>query len=201
MATPDEVQGVIDDLKQRYVLGEPAERAIASFVGAKHVQPAYRKRQRTDMAILHDSRSGPGATVEWLRWEGRRQGLLDIGYHYLIYPDGAVIQSRHPRLMGSHAPGFNHRALGLCMIGGRDDKGEPSSNFTQIQKVATFTLYVDLVSQFGALELRGITELMRLLGREAAGTPSPFLDMDLLRDELNTWIQQEMRSKRWVTTT
>lgn len=43
--------------------------------------------------------------------------LLAIGYHFIIYPNGAVATGRHPDEVGAHAKGFNSKTLGVCLIG------------------------------------------------------------------------------------
>ena len=45
-----------------------------------------------------------------------QQGWSDIGYHYLIGPDGVVYEGRPQGTLGSHSPPNNGR-LGLCMVG------------------------------------------------------------------------------------
>ncbi|MCE7915402.1 MAG: N-acetylmuramoyl-L-alanine amidase [Nitrosomonas sp. PRO4] len=43
--------------------------------------------------------------------------LLAIGYHFVIYPNGAVATGRHLDEIGAHAKGFNSKTLGVCLIG------------------------------------------------------------------------------------
>lgn len=43
--------------------------------------------------------------------------LLAIGYHFIIYTNGAVATGRHLDEVGAHAQGFNSRSLGVCLIG------------------------------------------------------------------------------------
>lgn len=43
--------------------------------------------------------------------------LLAIGYHFIIYPNGAVATGRHLDEVGAHAKGFNSKTLGVCLIG------------------------------------------------------------------------------------
>ncbi|SFF13730.1 N-acetylmuramoyl-L-alanine amidase [Nitrosomonas sp. Nm166] len=52
--------------------------------------------------------------------EFRRQfnpRLLAIGYHFIIYTNGAVATGRSLSEIGAHAQGFNSRSLGVCLIG------------------------------------------------------------------------------------
>lgn len=43
--------------------------------------------------------------------------LLAIGYHFIIYPNGAVATGRHLNEVGAHAQGFNSKSLGVCLVG------------------------------------------------------------------------------------
>lgn len=43
--------------------------------------------------------------------------LLAIGYHFVIYPNGAIATGRHLDEVGAHAQGFNSKSLGICMLG------------------------------------------------------------------------------------
>lgn len=43
--------------------------------------------------------------------------LAAIGYHYVIYTNGAVATGRAEAEVGAHAQGFNTDSLGVCLIG------------------------------------------------------------------------------------
>lgn len=43
--------------------------------------------------------------------------LQAIGYHYVIYTNGAIVAGRHPDEIGAHARGHNAHSLGICMVG------------------------------------------------------------------------------------
>jgi len=43
--------------------------------------------------------------------------LLSIGYHFVIYNNGAVATGRHLDEVGAHAQGFNAKSIGICLIG------------------------------------------------------------------------------------
>jgi N-acetyl-anhydromuramyl-L-alanine amidase AmpD len=44
-------------------------------------------------------------------------GLKHIGYHYVIYTNGAVRCGRSEQEVGAHVQGMNSRSLGVCLIG------------------------------------------------------------------------------------
>src|SRR4051812_15459628 len=80
----------------------------------------YRRREETKWCVLHDSHTVPGqkSMIEWLKVHGRSNGLLSIGYHYLVFEDGELICCRPMGVQGSHCRGFNHNSVGVCLIGG-----------------------------------------------------------------------------------
>ena len=63
-----------------------------------------------DMQILNESHRKRGFSVFY--W-GR---FYNIGYHYVIFPDGTIESGRPERCRGAHAAGFNSD-LGVCLIG------------------------------------------------------------------------------------
>lgn len=50
--------------------------------------------------------------------------LHAIGYHYIIYTNGAIATGRHEAEIGAHAAGYNSKTLGICLIG--TDKFSPA---------------------------------------------------------------------------
>lgn len=48
---------------------------------------------------------------------GFNPGLAAIGYHYVIYTNGAIATGRHPDEIGAHVTGFNQASLGICLVG------------------------------------------------------------------------------------
>ena len=57
----------------------------------------------------------------------------DIGYHYVIRRDGTIEAGRLFSDIGAHVEGYNARALGICMVGGKGKDGKPENNFTLAQ--------------------------------------------------------------------
>lgn len=44
-------------------------------------------------------------------------GLRAIGYHYVIYRNGAISTGRDVTEIGAHVTGFNQKSLGVCLVG------------------------------------------------------------------------------------
>lgn len=43
--------------------------------------------------------------------------LFAIGYHFIIYNNGAVATGRHLDEVGAHAKGYNSKSTGVCLTG------------------------------------------------------------------------------------
>lgn len=145
----------------------------------------YRARSRTTYLIVHDSHTSPDVVdgETYLRHKGRQMGLLDVGYHLLIERSGKLVVCRKAHLMGSHTPGFNDEAVGICLLGGANAAGEPEDNFTPIQREVLRWTLADLLAKWPEAKVVGHTELARYRKRRLR---CPSLDMDDLRASLKT---------------
>ncbi|WYW04273.1 amidase [Pseudomonas phage vB_PpuP-Kompost-2] len=95
----------------------------------------FKKRPVTDTIIVHCAATKPTMDIgvrEIRQWHVQ-QGWLDVGYHFVIRRNGDVENGRPHDVIGSHARGYNSRALGICLVGGIDAKGKPENNFTPEQ--------------------------------------------------------------------
>ncbi len=73
--------------------------------------------------IIHHS-AGTNQSNDWAAiiraiWSGHvnTNGWSDIGYNWLITPDGTFFEGRGPSVRGAHFCGRNARAEGICMVG------------------------------------------------------------------------------------
>lgn len=86
---------------------------------------------------VHCSASAPKASesmgVKGIDAMHRQRGFLCIGYHYVIKRNGEIERGRPKTVCGAHVEGFNSVSLGICMVGGLDDKLKPINNFTEPQ--------------------------------------------------------------------
>ena len=85
--------------------------------------------------IIHCAATKPSMDIgasEIKKWHLDR-GWKDIGYHYVIRRNGDIENGIAVALAGSHTKGHNANSIGICLVGGINDKGEPESNFTKAQ--------------------------------------------------------------------
>jgi hypothetical protein len=102
-------------------------------------------------------------------------GLLEIGYHAVIEPDGKLVECRPLHTIGSHTPGNNHDSIAVCLA------GDAESGHTESQLGTLSQLLVGLMQTFGRLPVVGHTELQRYRNRELR---CPHMDMEAFRAAL-----------------
>lgn len=68
---------------------------------------------------------------EWMAKQNSH--LKAIGYHFVVYINGAVATGRHLDEIGAHVQGFNQKSIGICMVGGLDEHGKATGQYTQEQ--------------------------------------------------------------------
>jgi hypothetical protein len=89
--------------------------------------------------------------ASWIDRVHRRKGWSMNGYHIVIRRDGTIewsgngARTRPYGKSGSHVggcgPGWNQRAIGICLIGGvKEDGRTPEANFTDAQFAALHTM-------------------------------------------------------------
>lgn len=62
-----------------------------------------------------------------IKRESLKEGISEIGYHYIIEADGKLLMGRHQSKVGFHAPEFDEVSIGICVAAERDDMTEPQS--------------------------------------------------------------------------
>lgn len=93
------------------------------------------QRMETTEIFVHCSatKASMDIGVREIRQWHKEQGWLDVGYHFVIRRDGTVEEGRPVDVVGSHVKDWNSRSVGVCLVGGIDDKGKFVANFTEAQ--------------------------------------------------------------------
>jgi N-acetylmuramoyl-L-alanine amidase len=120
-------------------------------------------RKATDYIVIHCSATRPSQDIdakEIDRWH-RSRGWLKIGYHYVIKRDGTVEDGRDMMDVGAHAKGYNHKSIGVAMIGGvtEEDHTKAEDNFTPKQWEALDNLLRKLTDKFPKATIIGHNEI------------------------------------------
>lgn len=105
-------------------------------------------------------------------------GLLEIGYHLIIDRDGFIHRIRDILSIGSHCPAYNHRSVGVCLLGGLDEHDKHVSNFTPAQYRVLHNVIAAFKREWPFADVRGHNELP---GYKTPRFQCPSLDMDAIR--------------------
>lgn len=115
---------------------------------AKLIPQRLKKSERKITEIIvHCSATPDGRdyTVDDIRRWHKQRGYSDVGYHYIVYRNGQLVQGRDINVIGAHAAGHNAHSVGICYIGGMSaDNSRPEDTRTLRQKARLLSLLVDL---------------------------------------------------------
>lgn len=86
--------------------------------------------------IVHCSatREGFNYTVNDITNWHKKRGFTTIGYHYVIYRDGSIHTGRNINVSGAHCEGHNSHSVGVCYIGGLENRLNPKTGKYDIPK-------------------------------------------------------------------
>lgn len=70
--------------------------------------------------ILHQTATATGTLESIRRYHKETLGWSDIGYHFLLTPDGLVHRGRPVERVGAHCRGDNAHSIGICCVGAGD---------------------------------------------------------------------------------
>ncbi|KAA2237254.1 N-acetylmuramoyl-L-alanine amidase [Salinarimonas soli] len=135
-------------------------------------------RSRTDLIVLHCSatRAGQAVTAAQIRDWHLARGFSDIGYHRVIRRDGTVEAGRPLDAVGAHVAGHNARSVGVCLVGGLDDRtGAPADTFTPAQWTALRALVGELVARYPGARVLGHRDLSPDLDGDGVVEPREWL--------------------------
>lgn len=95
--------------------------------------------RRIDEIIVHCTATPEGrkVTVEEIDGWHKQKGYKKVGYHYIVYLDGKVVEGRREAEVGAHCQGHNKYSIGVCYVGGLAKDGKtPKDTRTKAQKEA-----------------------------------------------------------------
>lgn len=111
-------------------------------------------RHETTLIVIHCSATRPAQDIgvpEIRRWHVQDNGWCDIGYHFVVRRNGAIERGRLQHLQGAHAPAANAHSIGICLVGGIGDRGQPENNFTHEQFASLKTLIYGLWLEYSTI--------------------------------------------------
>jgi N-acetylmuramoyl-L-alanine amidase len=104
------------------------------------------QRKSTESIVIHCSATKSSMDIgltEIRKWHVQDNGWRDVGYHYIVRRNGEVELGRRHDDTGAHASGYNHKTIGVCLVGGMADDNSAENNFTDKQ----WTSIIDLIKQ------------------------------------------------------
>jgi len=119
-------------------------------------------RNSTDYIVIHCAATKASMDIgltEIRKWHVQGNGWRDVGYHYIIRRNGEVELGRSIRDTGAHAAGYNHKSVGLCMVGGMAEDNSAENNFTAQQWTALLDLVKQLKADYPEADVIGHNEI------------------------------------------
>lgn len=116
----------------------------------------FKPRAVTEAIFVHCSATKASMNVglrEIRQWH-KEQGWLDVGYHFIIRRDGTIEEGRPVDVVGSHVKDWNSKSVGVCLVGGIDDKGKFEANFTPAQMQSLKEKLADLKDIYPDAEIK-----------------------------------------------
>jgi len=117
----------------------------------------YTRRKLTNFIVVHCAATKPEQDVgadEIRKWHLAR-GFSDIGYHYVIRRNGVRELGRPTWAVGAQVEGYNYESVGVCLVGGVNDEGQPADNFTTEQMITLGATIHGLLIEYPGAVIRG----------------------------------------------
>lgn len=109
------------------------------------IDTLYKTNRKINLIVIHCSATKPSHDFDAHdinAWHKKRWGS-GIGYHYVITRDGTLQKGRYTDSTGAHAKGHNRGSIGICLMGGLNEKGVVENNLfeeVQLQKLKKLIL-------------------------------------------------------------
>lgn len=106
---------------------------------------------------IHCTATPQSATIDSIRnyWKNVLK-WKQPGYHYIVKPNGSVINLLDIDKISNGVKGYNHETINISYIGGIDEaSGNPKDTRTDAQKVAIKNLLIQLRAKFPHAIIQG----------------------------------------------
>ncbi len=106
--------------------------------------------------FVHCTAGPQNQSVETIKkyWKTHNK-WVNPGYHYIIKPDGEIVQLLDESKPSNGVAGYNSTSINVCYIGGVDKQGRPIDNRTDAQKQSLRTILKELKSRYPDAEIMG----------------------------------------------
>ena len=120
-------------------------------------------RKQTEYLIIHCAATKPSMDIgltEIRKWHLDRQ-WRDVGYHFIVRRSGEVELGRAINDSGAHASGYNHKSIGICLVGGMAEDNSAEDNFTDKQWTALLDLVKQIQIEHNDIKIIGHNEISK----------------------------------------
>lgn len=124
---------------------------------------------------VHCTASHQSMTIEGLKQEFRRKGWVNLGYHYVVSPDGKITQLLDEEKVSNGVKGFNSVSINVAYIGGIDSNGKPIDNRTAEQKKSLRILLKMLHKKYPNAIIQGHRDFSPDLNRNGKIEPFEYI--------------------------
>lgn len=96
------------------------------------------------IVVIHHSAGATDASDfaaivrSYYRYHVEFNGWDDIGYNYLVSPDGQIFEGRGDDLLGAHFCGTNSGTVGICLIGNYQERFPAQAGLDALRKLLAF---------------------------------------------------------------
>jgi N-acetyl-anhydromuramyl-L-alanine amidase AmpD len=123
--------------------------------------------------VLHCTATPQTTTIESIkRYWKEVKGWKQVGYHYIIEPNGNITKLAKEDEITNGVAGYNKESIHISYIGGIDTKGKALDNRTNEQVKSMFDLILELVVKYPKAEIRGHRDFLKKGGPNHKDCPS-----------------------------
>ena len=90
--------------------------------------------------FVHCTAGSQRQTLADLKAEFRRKGWKNPGYHYVVFPEGRIVQLLDEGKVANGVKGYNAVSIHVAYAGGVDAQGHATDNRTDAQKAVLRSL-------------------------------------------------------------
>lgn len=111
--------------------------------------------RKIERIFVHCTAGNQKQTLQQLKDEFIRKGWKNPGYHYVVFPDGKLVQLLSEDKVSNGVQGYNSTSINVSYVGGIDKQGRPLDNRTQAQKDTLYALLMYLKQQYPNAHILG----------------------------------------------
>lgn len=111
--------------------------------------------RKIERIFVHCTAGNQKQTLQQLKDEFIRRGWKNPGYHYVVFPDGKLVQLLSEDKVSNGVQGYNSTSINVSYVGGIDKQGRPLDNRTQAQKDTLYALLMYLKQQYPKAHILG----------------------------------------------